>query len=290
MESSRIPQDDGLSIVKPIFIVGPHRSGTTLLYKLLGRHPQVGYLNRANKRFPAWPRLAHLLTRMGSRDAPMEAQAVWDRARGPQDDVLTADQVTPEVRRFYRGLVSRVLDLRGAKRFVAKYPRLSVRLGWLDAIFPDAIFIHMARDWRAVVHSTVVRRVKREKRQGGWFGVRVPGWRDLQGLPHELASARIYRHVTEVLEQAARDLGPRVVRASYEELCSRPVESLRRLAERLELAWSPEFETTIPRDLRSANFKWREGLDPEKLERCRAEAPDLFSRYEEKESEKAPAR
>ena len=61
-------------------------------------------------------------------------------------------------------------------RFVAKYPRLSLPVGWLDALFPDALFVHLKRDWRAVVMSTVKRERKRKAYSERWFGVRIPGW------------------------------------------------------------------------------------------------------------------
>ncbi|MHC4473659.1 MAG: sulfotransferase, partial [Planctomycetota bacterium] len=50
---------------RPIFIVGPHRSGTTLLYRKLAMHPDVGYYNRADRRCPWSPLLARMLTRAG---------------------------------------------------------------------------------------------------------------------------------------------------------------------------------------------------------------------------------
>ncbi|MHC4822249.1 MAG: sulfotransferase, partial [Planctomycetota bacterium] len=39
-----------VTIDRPIFILGPHRSGTTLLYKLLGRHPDVAFFSDADRR------------------------------------------------------------------------------------------------------------------------------------------------------------------------------------------------------------------------------------------------
>jgi len=268
-----------MDIPSPIFIVGPHRSGTTLLYRILARHREVAFLNRFNKRFPSMPRLAHWLTRFGG-DQPLEAQRVWDRYRGQEDDFMGAGDATPEVTQWYRGLVRRILVLRGVDRFLAKYPRLSLRLEWLDAIFPGAVFVHMQRDWRAVVNSTVERKVKRSKRGGGWFGVRMPGWRDMKELPHEVAAARQFRYVTEILENAVTRFPGRVFTAGYEEICREPLAAIRRLTEELKLSWSDAFAATIPTQLRCANYKWRERLDSGVVASIRAEAPDFFSRHE----------
>ena len=82
----------------------------------------------------------------------MEAQPIWDRFKRRDDDVMTADDISPKEIAWFRNLIVKVLKLRNAERFLAKYPRLSLRLPWLDAVFPGAIFIHMTRDWRAVVN------------------------------------------------------------------------------------------------------------------------------------------
>jgi hypothetical protein len=277
-EAVTAPQID-----RPLFIVGPHRSGTTLVYRVLSQHPDVGYLNRGNHRFPRWPRLAHLLTRAGWSDAPLEAQRVWDHLWSGADDAMGAADATPAVAAWYRGLVRRVLALRGAARFLAKYPRLSLRLEWLDAVFPGARFIHVVRDWRAVVCSTLARKLKRDKRGGGWFGVRIPGWREMGELTHELAAGRQFRIVTQELERQRGRFPGRFFRVHYEELCERPVEVVRALAADCELRWTPQFEASLPRDLRSANFKWRERLDPARIEETRAEDPAFYARYEESE-------
>jgi LPS sulfotransferase NodH len=137
-------------IDRPIFIVGPHRSGTTLLYRILSRHPDVGYFTPLNKRLPSLPRLSHLLTGFIKPDYPVEAQSVRDRFKKGDFDVMVAGDAPGDVVVWYRRLVTRVLELRVATQFLSKYPRLSLRLAWIDAIFPDAIFIHMTRNWRGV--------------------------------------------------------------------------------------------------------------------------------------------
>jgi len=134
-------------IDRPVFIVGPHRSGTTLLYGILDRHPDVGCMVRCNHRFPAHPLLASIArTLLRGTTKPHEAQRFWDYLWPGPDDTMTADDLTAEQATFYASTVERVLRLRGRTRFVAKYPRLSLRIGWLNALFPDAKFLHMARD------------------------------------------------------------------------------------------------------------------------------------------------
>ncbi len=55
-----------MNVERPIFILGPPRSGTSLLYKTLAVHPDLAWFNRNFKRLPEWPRLARFLTAVRS--------------------------------------------------------------------------------------------------------------------------------------------------------------------------------------------------------------------------------
>ena len=271
----------GTEVDRPLFILGPHRSGTTLLYRTLAAHPEVGCFLRTDHRLPRHPRIAHAWARLErSAGSPVEAQRVWDLRWHRPDDHLTADDALPADRRFYRRRVAATLALRGRSRFLAKYPRLSLRVDWLDAIFPDARFVHMVRDWRAVLASTLVRKNKRQARGGGWFGVRVPGWQQMRDWPHDRAAAEQFRLTTLALEEAAERYGPRFHRVSYAGLCRDVSGTLKRLAEFCELPGDRGFEASFPRDLRSADHKWKEQLDPARIEALRSEHADFFARYE----------
>jgi len=266
----------------PIFIVGPHRSGTTQLYGILARHEAVCCLERYNHRFPAYPRLASVLrTLLRGTKQPHEGQRFWDYLWPGPDDTMTADDLTAEQAKFYAANVERVLTLRGRTRFVAKYPRLSLRIGWIDALFPEAKFLHMTRDWRAVVNSTVQRKVKRQNRGGGWFGVRIPGWRDMIDLPHELSAGRQFRLATLAIEEQARCLPGRFHRVDYAQLCADPEGVMRSVAAFCELPFSDAFQAALPRDLKSRNDKWQKHLAAEMIAMIRAEDPDFYARYED---------
>jgi hypothetical protein len=270
------------AIDRPVFIVGPHRSGTTLLYGIIGRHEHVCFLNRNNHRFPAVPGIARALDTLLRTDRkPVEAQRFWDYLWPGPDDTMGAHDLTPEQKQFYTATIIGVLKQRGRTRFIAKYPRLSLRVGWLVALFPDARFLHMTRDWRAVVSSTVQRKVKREKRGGGWFGVRIPGWQDMLDLPHELTAGRQFRVATKALEDDAARMPGRFYRVDYVDLCREPERIIRDVAEFCELPFTRAFQDALPGDLKSRNDKWKQSLEPGMIEKIRSEDPEFYGRYED---------
>ena len=109
------------SVDRPVFIVGPHRSGTTLLYGIIAAHEQVCFLDRNNHRFPSMPRFARLLdSLLGTDLKPVEAQRFWDYMWVGPDDVMDSDDLTHEQRRFYQSVLADITRLRGKSRFIAK--------------------------------------------------------------------------------------------------------------------------------------------------------------------------
>jgi hypothetical protein len=265
---------------RPLFIVGPHRSGTTLVYHTLAQHPDVACFTDADRRMRDRPEVAHLLNLVGLKRKPHEAQKLWDLRRPRDDDVMDAADATPDVVAWYRQRVLRTMELRGRPRFLAKYPRHSLRLGWLDAVFPGCLFLHVTRDWRATVYSTATWKEKREKDGEGYFGVRIPGWRERAGVPPAEFAARIFRHVTKHLEAEAARFGSRFRVLAYEDFCAGAVREARAVAEWAGLRWTRELEKAASEPMESQNEKWKTGLDGALLDRIRATDPAFFARHE----------
>jgi LPS sulfotransferase NodH len=270
----------GTAVDRPIFVVAPHRSGTTLLLDTLARHEQVAAFTRVHQRMDWTPRGAALADRLLGSRRPHEAQHVWDRFLRRDDDALTASDVTVAQRAYFHAMIGRTLAARRRSRFVAKYPRLSLRIGWLDALFPDAVFVHLRRDWRAVVASTVNRKRKRAAYSDRWFGVRIPGWQALRELTDEEQSAAIYRCVTQEIEAWAPRLGPRMIVTSYEQLCADPHATLAELCDRASLPRTARFEKGELRGFRPASDTWKSQLDAELLAAIRAGDRDFYTRHE----------
>ncbi len=107
----------------PAFIVGSPRSGTTLLGDMLDLHPEIA----------RW----------------YEPYFVLDRYfRAAPNDVLTAAEVNPAVRKFIRKQFAAYGRKRRRRIVVDKSPRNSLKIPFLYKIFPQARFIHIYRDGR----------------------------------------------------------------------------------------------------------------------------------------------
>ena len=159
-------------IDRPIFILGPGRSGTTILNTLLTHHRDVGYVvSWSNK----YPQLAFLAVGAYSRSVwyekkyglghyypgPTEPYSVWKYCfpnfwkvnRAPCADTAGAERL--------RRIMTVHLKLQRRSRFLTKVTGPPI-FQFLVSMFPDARFVWIDRDPRAVCYSYFRR---------GWIGV-----------------------------------------------------------------------------------------------------------------------
>ncbi len=163
-----------------VFLLGAGRSGTTLLYKMLSVHRSVAYLSNYQQRYPEWPSLACLqrlpnyfpelkrrswFQEQGGASfnkrrkwtqfivpTPAEAEPVYASCGAP----LTPAEdfhLLPRVTNCLRERFERTLHASGADVLLSKRTANNRRIPVLKQIFPNAKYIHLVRDGRAVAHS-----------------------------------------------------------------------------------------------------------------------------------------
>ncbi|MCC6546268.1 sulfotransferase [Candidatus Sumerlaeota bacterium] len=117
---------------RPIFILGAPRSGTTTLFHLLSHHAQLGSLWR-------------------------EGHDLWRKHHHPRRNGWTSDKVgAGAINDAERSFVRRYLRAHFPEtRFVEKTPENCLRIPYLLELFPDAMFVIIRRDPRAVVSSLI---------------------------------------------------------------------------------------------------------------------------------------
>ncbi len=114
----------------PIFILGGTRSGTTMLVRMLASAPDVCCL--------------------------FEPRTMWRIGHAYRDsDIANEKDAKPWVTQRIRKLMLKFQDENDGKRIIEKNPVNIVRIPFLKAIFPDALFVHIYRDGRANLRSQV---------------------------------------------------------------------------------------------------------------------------------------
>ncbi len=221
----------------PVFIIGCGRSGTTLLGNLLGMHPVVRYLHEP---YDLWTAIE-------------PATDVWQLySRGEHHCLLDADAVTATARRRFGRLISAPPGF----TVLEKSPTNALRIGYLDAMAPDARFVHIVRDGVEVSRSiermaAVTRRMLFRPNLNEWWGVGDVKWAALERdgkavgyYPDEanLLSSDAQRGAYEWLmslreiETWRSRLGPRLVELQYHDLTRDPRATLQKVTGALQLA------------------------------------------------------
>ncbi len=209
---------------RPVFVVGPPRSGTTLLQVQLCRHPDLWVLTET-----------HLLDlwsarHPGLRDGDADAFAAYWEAFTPTDAFgyleLDARAVADRVHAHggYRAtdvlaaMLCEAAASRGVPRVGEKTPDHAHHVDRLFDAFPDARVLWLLRDPVATVASELA--LDRD------WTTDVPA-----------VAARRWAAGAAPLRQWQDD--PRVAIVRFEDLVADPVAGLRRACEHVEVAWDP---------------------------------------------------
>lgn len=167
---------------RPVFIVSAPRAGSTLLYELLSQSEQFWTIG-------------------GESHAVIEGMPeLRITNRNFDSNVLTAVDATEKVvTELKKRFMAEMRDINGKRylcsaphpvRFLEKTPKNSLRIEFLRAAFPRALFVYLVRDAKENISS--IMQAWRSGRfvtyphlpgWGHWSLLLPPGWRQLVGMP-----------------------------------------------------------------------------------------------------------
>ena len=167
--------------MRPVFVGGCPRSGTTLLRTMLNAHPELaiphetrilvdGYRRRA-----AWGDLGDPERRRAVAQWVVEREVSQYRRLHEDAGELVARMVAapPTIGSVLGAGFRLYAERNGKARWGDKRPSLVLHLGAVLAMFPDAQYVNVVRDPRAAVAS-----IRRVGRRHGWPAHGVPGGTD----------------------------------------------------------------------------------------------------------------
>ncbi len=250
------------ALQRPIFLIGPARSGTTFLGKCLATLPEVSY------------HFEPVITKAAARYV---YEGIWSFRKA---------------KFFYRQVYSWLMriHLDGDLRFAEKTPNNCFLVSFLHKAFPDAQFIHIIRDGRdaALSHSkkpwfqaAFAGSGKREP--GGYlYGPYAQFWVEQERKEEFETTSDIHRCIwawrrfTEsVLEQATNLPASQYYELRYEALVTNPKEEAGRLLKYLGIEDSLShrlFHKAVARAEPNSLGGWQRELSSEQLEQIGKEA------------------
>ena len=259
-----MPTTGGAAAPRLVFLLGSGRCGSSLLQERLGRHRGAGFMSTLDDRgllagrgrltSALYRRVPQERTRKGAvRFAPSEgyralAREVSPLVARPGRPLVAADATPWLAARFARFFVDRAAR-QAAPVFVHKFTGWP-RAGFIDAVLPEARFVHVVRDGRAVASSLVQMpwwRDAEDPRTLSALGADADAWR-AAGSPFPLLAGLVWKHVVQAHEAARADLAPgRWLDVRYEDLLADPRGQLGRLLDHLGLPLDDDFARQLAR-------------------------------------------
>ena len=230
---------------RPVFIISPPRSGSTLLFEALARAPGLCTIGRESH-------------------AIIEGTPGLNASElGYESNRLDAAVATPELIETLRSrFLAELRDRDGGVprqrpiRMLEKTPKNALRIPFLMKIFPEAHFIYLHRDPRQTLSSMIEAwesgRFRTYPRLPGWTGLPwslllVPGWRDLIGKPLRSIVAAQWETTTRILLDDLESLPPRrCLVARYDSLLADPQTEISRICAGIDLEWDIPIGGPLP--------------------------------------------
>lgn len=219
------------SLSKPIIVLGPDRSGTSMVYALLANHPGIYGPTTMADRFPRYPLTATFIRKLtslgaednfcavpgtngivqGGRHPLSEAVRYWVHHLGSveggwskaADDYFSEADLDETTRKTLPLDLRKRMAVMNKRRVVIKQPGFSLKVRYLDALFPDALFVHCLRHPVDNFHSLLAQKAEHNKPD---FGVRIPGWRQYCHLSLETQTAHQLAGTYDIILETIRQL------------------------------------------------------------------------------------
>lgn len=244
---------------KPIIIFGSGRSGTTIISEIIFQHEQLAWHNNYQELFThsaainylrrffdnKWWRLIKFWTFVGNSKNtrqkwgnflnllifnPIERYAFWEYITGKRIDFsrgfLLGEKATAEEKKAIRTHLAKQVKYQGRQRLIIKFTG-PARLEYLSSIFPDAIFISIAREPIATVRSWLQVGFWQTKgiNRLWWVGAYTKEEEaEAEKLYHDpaLITAFQYRKLMETTEMEIKKTGVPILETRYEEFVKDP--------------------------------------------------------------------
>jgi len=227
--------DPQIEKARPIFVVAPPCSGADPLTLGLSTSPGVVPLPQTD------------LAVVGVERPPEPSESGH---RLDSDDIT--DERAAEIRTWVDQRLNEILERPAARmldsvRILSGMPRNSLRVGFLNAVFPDSRFILVHREpARAIADAEAAwssGSAVTEPDLPGWTGPQwslplVPDWAELNDAPIPEIAARQWQAVsTALLDDLSRIAPERWCLTRYENLLAKPEDETQRICRFLDLGW-----------------------------------------------------
>jgi LPS sulfotransferase NodH len=228
--------------IKPIFIIGPPRTGSTLLYQLMIKHMNTAFISNLMALIPC-----RMLTVARLSSGKMkQVQEIKESSFGyvpglhsPNEGGAImrkwfASELSDHERQYVRNTVVRLSQIFEAP-FVTKNLLNSLRLENICAVLPEACFLYFRRDPLFTAQSILLARRKVLGSEGDWLGPKPPGYESILNQSPIYQVVWQVRRIEAYISEFFQDSQSTVFDVTYEGLCKDTERCLRDISQVIQL-------------------------------------------------------
>lgn len=245
-------RQDNIQNILPVWIIGAPRSGTTLTYQLLCKYFEAYYLtNRVAKRY----RIS-LVTRIVERffysnpPAPASFESKFGNTQAPgdpheggqffyqffpkEDPYAASADISESQNKNFRNIIEAISYPQAL--FISKNTFHSLRIQVLAEVFPQSAFIWVRREIESTVYSILKAREKLNIPDEEWWGIKPPGWEEMQDQSTIDKTIWQVRETENIIETDLKNKNAAYLEVTYRQVCEDPMEVLKEIEQKFGLA------------------------------------------------------
>ena len=249
-EDFQLPEFD-----RPIFIVSTPRSGSTLLFETLSQFPDIWTIGRESHDIMEGIPELHPAFRSYSSNGLTEADAL------PHVSLALRDGFVRQLRdRSKTAYINLPVKERPQRiRFLEKTPKNVLRVPFLQAVFPDALFIFLYREPKGNI-SSMIEGWKAKRfisypqlpgwQEKNWSFLLIPGWQSLQNCSIAEIAAYQWKMANSCIWDNLQSLPSSCwCLLRYEDLIKEPKKVIGEIREFVGLSWDGQIEEKLSQSL-----------------------------------------
>jgi len=274
--------------INPIFIIGPPRSGTTVIYRWFVFHlkEKFSYISRLTDLYPESTFLLNWVGFLifgknleidsphaygqvkgftslaeGNRLWPWveesldQNEKIYSRHLFDRTDYVNNKIITPDVFRFLNKVLRKQCLLMNSELLINKSVHNTVRILELKKLFPSAKFLAIIRDGRSVTKSLLKAREDIQGDINKWWGVRPSNWSEICTLTPHLSCGKQWEGLLNDMEEQLGQISSNdYLYLRYEDFLTNPYLELEKIYNHFNLQFDFTSEKTntlkTPKDYR----------------------------------------
>jgi len=283
-----------MTLRRPIFVIGVGRSGSTIIFEALAHHEELGWFSNYSNKFPDYPYMTFIhrlfFGKMGQKKQGQklpflnrflpktsEAYKLWSKLFFEENfGRLSLFSKIPSSVAINKAnsYISKLLRAQGKNRFIAKLTG-PPRINYLQAAFPDAIYIDIIRDPCATIASLMRTDFweAKGKYTPAWDGIlnekEIRIWEEYDSSPL-VVTALQWNAISRATHREQSETNAQLLRIKYEDFINNPMSELKKILSFAGLKDSQKIEKYIfSMNYESTNYKYKELLKQEEMELIR---------------------